>query len=248
MNRKRHESVMSSVMNGKSFPSSTGLSLSPQLYSSNQSLVVIEVDPVWWRKASRHSKARLQHATELRRLLRVHGPLSGYDLAQQMKKRVGLMWSALPSQIYPELAKLEAQGLVTHQVVEQHDHRPDKKVYEITEAGREALRHWVTEPTPVAALRDEFLLKAYSLWLADPEQAIARFREHEQAHNQQLTEYEELLARLRREWGSALDQVDSPLFGSSIAIHYGIDYERNYVAWCRWVIEQLEQQMRSEAS
>jgi hypothetical protein len=63
-----------------------------------------------------------------------------------------------------------------------------------------------------------------------------------------LAEYEELLARLRREWGPALDQVDSPLFGSSIAIHYGIDHERNYVAWCRWVIEQLEQQMRSETS
>ncbi len=67
-------------MNVKDFPSSTGLSLSAQLYSSNQSFVVIEVDPVWWRKASGHSKARLQHATELRRLLRVHGPLSGYDL------------------------------------------------------------------------------------------------------------------------------------------------------------------------
>jgi DNA-binding PadR family transcriptional regulator len=37
---------------------------------------------------------------------------------------------ALPSQIYPELARLEKQGVVTHQVVEQHDHRPDKKVYE----------------------------------------------------------------------------------------------------------------------
>ena len=36
-------------------------------------------------------------------------PLSGYDLAQYMKKRVGQMWSALPSQIYPELARLEAE-------------------------------------------------------------------------------------------------------------------------------------------
>src|SRR5919205_4499272 len=87
-------------------------------------------------------------------------PLSGYDLAQQMKRRVGLMWSALPSQIYPELARLEKQGLVTHHVVEQPDYRPDKKVYEITEAGREALRHWVSEPTVVTTLRDEFLLKA----------------------------------------------------------------------------------------
>jgi DNA-binding PadR family transcriptional regulator len=170
-------------------------------------------------------------------------PLSGYDLAQQMKKRVGLMWSALPSQIYPELARLEAQGLVTHQLVEQHDYRPDKKVYDITEAGRAALRAWVTDPTPVSTLRDEFLLKAYSLWLAEPQQALERFREHEQAHRKQLAEHEELLARLAREWGSALEQRDSPMFGSALALRYAIGYEQNYVAWCQWVIEQLEQQV-----
>jgi hypothetical protein len=61
----------------------------------------------------------------------------------------------------------------------------------------------------------------------------------------QLGEGTPLSSRL---WGSALHQLDSPLFGSSIAIHYGIDYEKNYVAWCQGVIEQLEQQMRAQAS
>lgn len=166
-------------------------------------------------------------------------PLSGYDLAQQMKKRVGLMWSALPSQIYPELARLEGQGLVMHQVVEQHDYRPDKKVYHITETGRAALRAWVTAPTAPSSLRDEFLLKTYSIWLAEPQPAIERFREHEQAHRQQLAEYEELLARLTREWGSALEERDSPMFGTALALRYSIGYEKNYLDWCQWVIEQL---------
>lgn len=169
--------------------------------------------------------------------------LSGYDLAQQMKKRVGLMWSALPSQIYPELARLEAQGLVMHEVVTQQDYRPDKKVYDITEAGRASLREWVTEPTPPSTLRDEFLLKAYSIWLADPQRALECFREHEQVHRQQLAEHETLLARLTREWGSASEQHDSPLFGSALALRYAIGYERNYLEWCQWVIEQLEQHM-----
>src|SRR2546421_544350 len=148
-------------------------------------------------------------------------PLSGYDLAQYMKKRVGQMWSALPSQIYPELARLEAQSMVKHHVVEQQDYRPDKKVYEIREEGRESLRQWVMEPTTVTARRDEFVLKAYSLWLVDPEQALTCFREQEQYHTKQLAEHEVLLARLIREWGRALEQNDSPLFGSSLALHYG---------------------------
>ena len=167
-------------------------------------------------------------------------PLSGYDLAQYMKKRIAPMWSALPSQIYPELAKLEKQGMVKHTVVEQQDYRPDKKVYEITEAGREALRQWVAEPTPISTIRDEFILKAYSLWLVDPKNAIVHVREHEKLHQQRLADHEETLARLQREWGSALEQVDSPLFGSSLALHYGIEYERVYVAWCHWTIQELE--------
>ncbi len=150
------------------------------------------------------------------------------------------MWTALPSQIYPELGKLEQQGMLTHYVVEQQDHRPDKKVYEITEAGRKALRQWVTEPTPAASIRDEFILKTYSLWLSNPEEVIEHFREHERTHQKHLAEHEATLARLQREWGTALEQADSPLFSSSLALHYGIEYERTYVSWCQWVILQLE--------
>ena len=67
-------------------------------------------------------------------------PLSGYDLAQRLKGRVGFFWQARHSQIYPELGRLEAAGLVRHAVVEQQD-RPDKKVYTIAEAGTVPLPH-----------------------------------------------------------------------------------------------------------
>ncbi|MEO8956271.1 MAG: hypothetical protein ABI396_18360 [Ktedonobacteraceae bacterium] len=83
--------------------------------------------------------------------------------------------------------------------------------------------------------------------MADPEQAIAQFREHEQAHRKQLAEHEELLARLTREWGAALEQGDSPLFGSALVLHYAIDHERTYVAWCQWVMAQLEQLSAADA-
>ncbi|MEO2119555.1 MAG: PadR family transcriptional regulator, partial [Microbacterium sp.] len=44
-------------------------------------------------------------------LLRV-GPLSGYELAKQFTQSVGHVWHAPDSQIYPELRKMEADGLV----------------------------------------------------------------------------------------------------------------------------------------
>src|SRR5262245_57241244 len=109
--------------------------------------------------------------------LLARGALSGYDLARQMKRPVGYFWQARHSQIYPELARLEARGLVTHQVVEQHD-RPDKKVYAISEAGRVALQAWLTAPLEEPPVRDELVLRAFSVWLADPLAAAALFREH----------------------------------------------------------------------
>jgi DNA-binding PadR family transcriptional regulator len=170
--------------------------------------------------------------------------LSGYDLTRRMRERVGFFWSARHSQIYPELARLEGQGMVTHRVVEQSD-RPDKKVYEITEAGVEALKEWVTSPFEPKGTRDEMVLRAYSIWLADPEKAVALFREQERKHKEQLQKYEEIEAWMRKEWGGDLERSDSPSFASYAALRRGIIYERGSVEWCRWVADSLEGRERS---
>jgi DNA-binding PadR family transcriptional regulator len=120
--------------------------------------------------------------------------LSGYDLTQRMKGRVGFFWGAGHSQIYPELARLEEGGFVTHSVVEQRE-RPDKKVFEITERGLEALKGWATEPPPRKPPKDELTLKAYSVWLADGAEAAKLFSDEGRRHEEQLARYEEI-----RDW------------------------------------------------
>ena len=165
--------------------------------------------------------------------------LSGYDLTQRMKGRVGNFWSARHSQIYPELARLEDGGYVTHRVVEQRE-RPDKKVYEITEAGLEALKDWVTQQPPPNVPRDELVLKAYSVWLADPEKAARLFREEALRHEEQLARYEETRAWMEREQGENVRRVDSPWFAGYASLRRGLIYERGYEEWCRWVADQLE--------
>jgi len=167
-------------------------------------------------------------------------PFSGYELAQKMKAPISFFWHAKHSQIYPELAKLEEQGLVNHERVEQQEH-PDKKVYTITPAGRDALRRWVTAPMEVPHIRDELILRAYSLWLADPQEASLLFRTHEQRHVEQLRRYEAVQQKIMEEAGALQQQVDSPDFSSYATLAAGISYERLYSEWCRWVAEQLEQ-------
>jgi DNA-binding PadR family transcriptional regulator len=164
--------------------------------------------------------------------------LSGYDLAGRMRARVGHFWEARHSQIYPELARLEEGGLVTHRVVEQRE-RPDKKVYKITPAGLESLKDWVTAPPAPRPARDELVLKAYSLWLAEPEEALTFFLDQERRHEEKLLEYEKIGAWMESEWRGDIMQTDSPRFASYAALRRGLLYEREYAEWCRWVAERL---------
>ncbi len=165
--------------------------------------------------------------------------LSGYDLTQRMRGRVGNFWSARHSQIYPELARLEEDGYATHRVVEQQE-RPDKKVYEITPDGLEALKVWATKPPSPRPTREELVLKAYSIWLAEPEKAARMFRDEELRHEEQLASYEETRAWMEGEWGEDLARPETSRFASYATLRRGIIYEKGYAEWCRWVAESVE--------
>jgi DNA-binding PadR family transcriptional regulator len=165
--------------------------------------------------------------------------LSGYDLTRRMAGRVGYFWSARHSQIYPELAKLEENGYVTHSVVEQTE-RPDKKVYGITARGLEELEEWVTRPPVPRPVRDELTLKAYSVWLADKEEAARLFREEGLRHEEQLAHYEDLRVWMEGEHERDVRDPGSPWFASYATLRRGMGYEREYAEWCRWIADTVE--------
>ena len=169
--------------------------------------------------------------------LLARGPLSGYDIAAQLRRGIGPFWHARHSQIYPELARLEADGLVEYQVVEQHD-RPAKKVYEVTGAGIDALAEWVALPLEQATIRDELTLRAYSVWLANPARAAALVREHERLHRKRLARYEEY--RRDAERSPYVSDPQTPEFATYATLRRGIGYERELAEWCAWLAAELE--------
>ncbi len=86
------------------------------------------------------------------------GPGSGYDLVRQLDQGLNWFWAAPHSQIYPRLKNLEARGLITSwsEVV---GTKLEKRVYEITDAGRAAVRKWSEEPPTYPPSRDAERLK-----------------------------------------------------------------------------------------
>lgn len=172
--------------------------------------------------------------------LLARAPGSGYDLIREMEEPIGFFWHARRSQIYPELARLDQEGLITHTVVEQQE-RPDKKVYEITEVGRAALAHWAAEPMHIPSERDEFMLKVFSLWLAEPQGALTLVGAYAAQHVERLARYEEIRAQMERNAESdELRRLSSPRFAAYATLLRGIEYERGFLSWCRWLIEIIE--------
>lgn len=79
--------------------------------------------------------------------------------------------------IYPALAKLEAEGSVTSRI-EQQTGKPAKKVYSITENGREAFREALFEPLGDEVFRSPFLLFARYAHLLPADLVHSRLEEH----------------------------------------------------------------------
>jgi DNA-binding PadR family transcriptional regulator len=86
-------------------------------------------------------------------------PAHGYELKAQLEQIFGEAYPA-PNigQIYVTLQRLERDGLVCSQDVVQTT-RPNKRVYELTDAGREAVIEWIDTPSEGPRVRDEFFMK-----------------------------------------------------------------------------------------
>jgi len=168
--------------------------------------------------------------------------LSGYDIAQWMKNAIDFFWKTQHSRIYPELAHLEELGYVTHRLIEQKQ-RPAKKLYTITEAGREVLKAWLVMPPMPAAERNELLLKTYSIWLTEPQQALAFYRRQLRWHSERLAIFAGIQQRIEEK---GIPKPSDPRFGDYATVRVGVAYEREYVTWCRWMIEQFEQELQQQ--
>ena len=86
-------------------------------------------------------------------------PWTTYELAKQMAVSLRNFWPRAESKLYEEPKKLVAHGLA--EVRTEHVGRRPRSVYEITAAGREALRTWLDEPGAMAVLEFESLVKVF---------------------------------------------------------------------------------------
>ncbi|MFI0351374.1 PadR family transcriptional regulator [Actinomadura sp. 9N407] len=156
---------------------------------------------------------------------------SGYDLLKIFELSLGHVWSATQSQLYGELGKLAADGLIE---VTSEGPR-GRKEYGATPAGRDELRHWLTETTPKPANRDEAILRVFFLGTLEADQARDYLREQGEKAARGHIELAELDASL--DWEHDNDGL-AP--AGRIALEYGKRYMAMRREWAEWALEQIE--------
>ncbi|MBT8103787.1 MAG: PadR family transcriptional regulator [Gammaproteobacteria bacterium] len=95
------------------------------------------------------------------------GKASGYDLKKQFESSFGHFFAAGYGSIYPALSSLAEQGLVSCEQILQ-DGKPDRKVYAITDEGRQFLLEALKNTTPCHKVRSEFLAMMCFAHLMEP--------------------------------------------------------------------------------
>jgi DNA-binding PadR family transcriptional regulator len=162
-------------------------------------------------------------------------PMSGYGLASLFRRTLARTWPARHPQIYPALATLEEQGLL--RVSETGPRR--RKTYAVTDEGLAEVQRWLHETAPDRTVRNESLLRVFLLWLLESGDAIGFFDDEIREHDERLVGFEETFAddeRQRREHGTA---KGGPAFCSTLALEWGMRYERAYIEWAAWARDRI---------
>lgn len=124
--------------------------------------------------------------------------MTGYDLKHRwFDVSMRYFWPADQAQIYRTLDNLVTQGWATF-TIEPGGDRPNRKVYSLTESGRQELQQWLTTPLPLPPVRDPLMVQLFSA--ADiPDAEIADLlAKSRAAHTERLAAYAQVRARLEQ--------------------------------------------------
>ncbi|SDT34832.1 PadR family transcriptional regulator [Actinoplanes derwentensis] len=163
---------------------------------------------------------------------------SGYDLAKQFRSSVANFWTCTPQQLYRELEKMETEGLLSARLVKQ-DKRPDKRIFSVTEAGRDALHAFSLRSPKPTTVRDELLIQVESLSHGDVPSIRESIRTHLAASRSRLDGYEQRLSDILGTRSDSEFLATGTRIGPYLTLHRGISFERENITWAELALDVL---------
>lgn len=160
----------------------------------------------------------------------VDGEASGYDLTRDFGTTVANFWSATPQQLYRELDRLEAEGLIVAEVVAQ-ERRPTKRVFRLTPAGVAAVGEFTRKPPKTSAIRDDLLVQIQAVDAGDAAAVAGSIAARVAEARHKLARYERrreamLAGRTERDFLATAERI-----GPYLTLARGIAFEKENIRW-----------------
>lgn len=165
-------------------------------------------------------------------------PLSGYEIKKIVDMRFSFFWSESFGQIYPQLKKLNEEGLIKEMSLEESKNGKSIRKYAITDDGIDSLKEWLKEPVEKEVVRYEILLKMYFSNIVSPEVMLGHIKEFQRSHRQQMKLFE-----MFRENLEEYKDVHSNHRDILLVLSLGEKILKAYDEWCDEVSDVLEKRI-----
>jgi PadR family transcriptional regulator, regulatory protein AphA len=154
------------------------------------------------------------------------GAPTGYEIKKAIDGSTRFFWTASFGQIYPELKRLQKEGLVRSK--QEPRGKVKRTFYELTPKGEEALQEWLTDGgNMIFEVRDEGLLRLFFSDVLSQEDVLANLRVQQQVFELVLAQFREIEVVAR---GGVEDGLGYPY----LVLRYGLDF----ITWARdWYAE-----------
>lgn len=159
------------------------------------------------------------------------GAKSGYEISKAIQNSTAFFWSESDGQLYPILKQLTEENLVT--ATEENElGKRNKKVYEITDEGQEALVAWLHQDPTTFTIRNEFLLQLFFGHNIKDQYNIEKIKSFQHALKNQLKLFDSIEERIK-------EKNIQPTY-KLLSLSYGQHALQAEITWCEKAIKVLE--------
>lgn len=157
--------------------------------------------------------------------------MSGYDIRRFLKSLSWLIGSPSSGSLYPILRTLPEEGLATVETIPGLD-KPPKKIYTITEAGKQKWQAWVDQPAVSNTPLKAFVMRLLLAGNFPPVRLMA----HLQQRRAQVAAHHDALQQ-------AVDMVqEEDDLGQFLAMDYGLALATTELFWLDHTLGKLYRQ------
>ena len=170
-------------------------------------------------------------------------PSTGYELRTTFSESVQFFWNATLPQIYRTLNQMESQGWLTAKV-EPQEGKPSRKVYSITDEGRNELKRWLVSKPEITPERNPLLLKVFFGRMVDAAALKGIIAGYQRFHAKLLEQYDTETVNIIQHYAETCSASADAAFWR-LTLDFGQRYSQMVVEWCDHSLKTINRSSES---